>query len=113
MLQLMREPIIRPLNNGVAATFQKTSINNPCTPEGSAHGFCVTTDVALFGHRFTRFYNPAPNQSIAWNEPDIGIDWQIDTPELSTKDKEGIRLKDFPNEILSVRQSALQNRLCG
>ena len=71
-------------------------------PEGFAHGFCVTSDMALFAYKCTSFYHPASEYSIAWNDPDIGIDWPIDTPELSTKDKEGLRLIDLPKEILSV-----------
>ncbi|MFA7553084.1 MAG: dTDP-4-dehydrorhamnose 3,5-epimerase [Spongiibacteraceae bacterium] len=62
-------------------------------PPGFAHGFVVTSEVALFVYKCTDLYNPAGEISIAWNDPDLDIPWPIDTPQLSDKDKAGIRLK--------------------
>ncbi|MFN5745473.1 MAG: dTDP-4-dehydrorhamnose 3,5-epimerase [Methylococcaceae bacterium] len=72
-------------------------------PEGFAHGFCVTSDVALFSYKCTAFYNPKTEFSLCWDDPDIGIDWPITNPELSAKDQAGRRLKDFLVEELTVR----------
>ncbi len=69
-------------------------------PEGFAHGFCVTSETALFSYKCTDRYNPGAEGSILWNDPDLAIDWPIDSPELSVKDRQGIRLKDFPVERL-------------
>ncbi|MBP1546055.1 MAG: dTDP-4-dehydrorhamnose 3,5-epimerase family protein, partial [Oscillospiraceae bacterium] len=59
-------------------------------PEGFAHGFVVLTDTATFAYKCTRLYDPADEGGLMWNDPDIGVDWNI--PEgmeilLSEKDK--------------------------
>ncbi len=56
-------------------------------PPGYAHGFCVLSDVADFQYKCTALYNPASDAGVAWNDPDLAIDWPIDTPLLSDKDK--------------------------
>ena len=52
--------------------------------EGFAHGFLVLSDEAEFCYKVTDFYHPEDEGGIAWNDPDIGIDW----PQI-IKDKEG------------------------
>ena len=69
-------------------------------PSGFAHGFCVTSDAALFSYKCTEFYNPANEKSLLWNDPSLNIDWPIDKPLLSSKDEDGICLKDFNEEDL-------------
>lgn len=71
-------------------------------PEGFAHGFCVTSDTALFAYKCTDFYNPAAEFSLCWDDPDLGIPWPIAEPQLSAKDQTGHLLKDFPRESLPV-----------
>jgi len=59
-------------------------------PEGFGHGFLVLSEVAEFLYRTTDFYAPEHERCIAWNDPDIGIDWPLDgDPLLSEKDKNG------------------------
>jgi dTDP-4-dehydrorhamnose 3,5-epimerase len=55
-------------------------------PEGFAHGFCVTSETALFAYKCTDIYNPSAEGGILWNDPDIGIKWPIVNPILSDKD---------------------------
>lgn len=71
-------------------------------PEGFAHGFCVTSETALFAYKCTDFYRPELECSIRWDDPDIGIDWPVKHPELSKKDQNGQWLKDFSREALAV-----------
>jgi dTDP-4-dehydrorhamnose 3,5-epimerase len=71
-------------------------------PAGFAHGFCVLSDMAMFHYKCTDYYSPASEGGIAWNDPDIGIDWPIKTPSLSAKDSAYGRLKDYPAQKLSV-----------
>jgi dTDP-4-dehydrorhamnose 3,5-epimerase len=73
-------------------------------PEGLAHGFCVVSDTALFTYKCTDFYTPAHEYSLAWNDPDIGIDWPVSQPSLSGKDQVGRRLRDFSADELPVWQ---------
>jgi dTDP-4-dehydrorhamnose 3,5-epimerase len=71
-------------------------------PPGFAHGYCVTSEAALFSYKCTDFYNPATEHGIIWNDPDIGIEWPIAQPVLSAKDKAYPRLKDLKPENLPV-----------
>ena len=48
-------------------------------PEGFAHGFVVLSDVAEFCYKCTDFYHPGDEGGLAWNDPEIGINW----PEIS------------------------------
>ena len=59
-------------------------------PEGFGHGFLVLSDVAEFLYRTTDFYAPEHERCIAWNDPEIGIDWPLTgEPLLSEKDTKG------------------------
>ncbi len=60
-------------------------------PEGFAHGFLVLSDEAEFVYKCTDVYNPEVGGGIAWDDPDIGIEWPlsgIDKVILSDKDRE-------------------------
>lgn len=69
-------------------------------PPGFAHGFCVTSETALFAYKCTEFYEPKAEASLLWNDPALAIDWPIDAPELSAKDAAALTLADFPPERL-------------
>ena len=55
-------------------------------PPGYAHGFCVLTDTADFQYKCTDFYHPEDESGLIWNDPDVNIDWPVDSPNLSEKD---------------------------
>ena len=64
-------------------------------PPGFAHGFLVLSDYADFLYKATDFYAPEYERTIAWNDPDIGIEWPLlGDPIMSTKDRAGMRLRD-------------------
>ena len=64
-------------------------------PEGFAHGFYILSDEAEVLYKATNFYSPKDERSILWSDPSIGIDWGlIDVPIISTKDQDGLLLKD-------------------
>ena len=67
-------------------------------PRGFAHGFVVLTDEAVFQYKCDNFYAPQAEGAIAWDDPDLGIDWKIpaDKVILSAKDTYHPRLKDAP-----------------
>ncbi|MFQ5449803.1 MAG: dTDP-4-dehydrorhamnose 3,5-epimerase [Nitrospinaceae bacterium] len=56
-------------------------------PIGFAHGFCTLSDTAELLYKCSDYYNPAGERGIRWNDPDIGIEWPIQNPILSEKDK--------------------------
>ena len=69
-------------------------------PEGFAHGFAVLSDEALVHYKVSQAYDPGGDRTIAWNDPDIGIQWPTSSPVLSAKDAEGRLLADFaPAEL--------------
>ena len=71
-------------------------------PIGFAHGFCVLSEMAMFSYKCTDFYIPQTEGGVLWNDPDVGIDWLIAEPILSSKDLANPRLKDIPKEKLPV-----------
>lgn len=59
-------------------------------PPGLAHGFVVLSDFAEFLYKTTDYYAPEHERCIAWNDPDLAIDWPIEgVPTLSAKDAAG------------------------
>ncbi len=64
-------------------------------PPGFAHGFCVLSDVADFMYKCTEFYAPDCERAIAWNDPELGIDWPTPTPLLSPKDAAAPKMRDI------------------
>jgi dTDP-4-dehydrorhamnose 3,5-epimerase len=69
-------------------------------PPGFAHGFCVTSDEAIFAYKCTESYRPDTELTIAHDDPDLGISWPVSTPTLSKKDLAGARLAELPSERL-------------
>ena len=63
-------------------------------PEGFGHGFVVLSDSADFLYKTTDYYAPQHERCIAWDDPDLAIDWQFDgAPSLSAKDANGKPLR--------------------
>lgn len=59
-------------------------------PEGFGHGFLVLSEIAEFLYRTTDYYAPQYERCIAWDDPDLGIDWPLEgQPRLSGKDTKG------------------------
>jgi dTDP-4-dehydrorhamnose 3,5-epimerase len=65
-------------------------------PHGFAHGFIVLSDFAVFNYKVDNFYSPDHDYGIAFNDKNLGIDWQLDSNQLilSVKDKEHPFLSD-------------------
>jgi dTDP-4-dehydrorhamnose 3,5-epimerase len=62
-------------------------------PEGFAHGFVVLSETAEFLYKTTNYYAPAHERCIVWNDPQLAIDWKLQTtPLLSGKDQAGALL---------------------
>ena len=93
----------------VAVDIRKNSINfgkwtsailsaeNKCQlwiPPGFAHGFLALTNSEV-AYKVTRFYHPSSDKTIAWNDPDIGINW----PKIDSKQEWLLAEKDKKNHI--------------
>jgi dTDP-4-dehydrorhamnose 3,5-epimerase len=65
-------------------------------PRGFAHGFSVLSPTVVFQYKCDRFYAPGHEGSIAWNDPDLGIDWGVpaDKVIVSERDSRNPLLKD-------------------
>lgn len=70
-------------------------------PPGFAHGFVVMSEEAIFEYKCTQFYHPASEVSLAWDDPDVNIDWGFDLMgknfkvTLSEKDTNAKSLKEI------------------
>jgi len=66
-------------------------------PAGFAHGFRVVSETAHVLYKSTEFYAPEDERTVAWNDPDLKIDWELDgEPALSAKDQRGLRFSECP-----------------
>ena len=68
-------------------------------PRGFAHGVSVLSEEVIFQYKCDNFYSPQSEGAIAWNDPDLNIDWRIPAEKvvLSEKDSKHPRLKDWQN----------------
>ena len=71
-------------------------------PRGFAHGFLALTERVQFLYKCSDFYDAADEHSILWNDPEIGIAWNISAPLLSEKDGKAPALAAMPRELLPV-----------
>lgn len=84
----------------VAAELSEDNHRQFFIPRGFAHGFSVLSDEVIFQYKCDNYYCPSSEGAIAWNDPDLGIDWRIpeDKVILSEKDRNHPFLRDY--EIL-------------
>ena len=68
-------------------------------PVGVAHGFLALTD-AIHTYVVDNYYNGRDENGVAWNDPDIGMDWGITNPLISQRDIQNPRLRDIPTDNL-------------
>ena len=70
-------------------------------PQGFAHGFAVLSDKVLFQYKCDNYYAPQSEGGIAWNDPDLNIDWRIpaDKVILSEKDTRHPLFKDYQTDF--------------
>ncbi len=68
-------------------------------PVGFAHGFCVLSDVADVAYKLTSTYDPETEAGVRWDDPHIGVDWPIDDPQLSERDRVAPMLADVENGL--------------
>lgn len=91
--------------HGVVLSAEKQ--NQFYVPEGFAHGFLVLSDRAEFCYKVTDFYRPGDEGSLAFNDPDIAVEWPGLTGEYpGSADPSGYRLEDGTPLILSAKDIA-------
>jgi dTDP-4-dehydrorhamnose 3,5-epimerase len=68
-------------------------------PIGFAHGFVVLSDVADVAYLVSSLYDPATEAGIAWDDPEVGVDWQVTEPLLSERDKAAPTLAEIADTL--------------
>jgi len=68
-------------------------------PIGFAHGFVVLSDVADVAYLVSSVYDPETEAGIAWDDPDVGVDWGVADPVLSERDKTAPRLGEIADAL--------------
>ena len=78
----------------VGARLSAENFRQIYVPPGFAHGFCVLSEVGEVEYKCTELYDPQDELGIAWNDPQIGIEWPVDDPLVSSRDAAAPRLRD-------------------
>ncbi len=68
-------------------------------PVGFGHAFQVLSEVADVAYKLTSLYDPATEAEIAWDDPDVGIEWPIEDPLLSARDEAAPRLAEIAADL--------------
>lgn len=86
---------------GKHLTFELNAQTNKMVwlPEGIAHGFAALEDNTVFFYKCTNYYNKESEDCILWNDKNLNIDWKIEHPILSEKDREGKPFKTFKSNF--------------
>jgi dTDP-4-dehydrorhamnose 3,5-epimerase len=84
-----------------AVELDDESMRELYVPVGFAHGFCVLSEIADVIYKQTAYYDPDLERGIAWNDPDIAIEWPLPEAELivSERDAAAPLLRDVANEL--------------
>lgn len=62
-------------------------------PAGFAHGFVVLEEGSVFNYKCSAYYHPASERTIRWDDPDLGIDWGVEAPIVSERDRAGLSFR--------------------
>lgn len=68
-------------------------------PPGFAHGFLTLANDTIFQYECTNIYHKDSEACLRWNDPDLNIDWKVNNPILSEKDKNAPFFKDFVSKF--------------
>ena len=72
------------------------SIRQIYMPPGFAHGFYVLSEYADLHYKVSQPYDSNDEGGLRWNDPDVGINWNVDSPIISERDKSHPLLKELP-----------------
>ncbi len=68
-------------------------------PVGFAHGFCVMSDIADVAYKLTSVYDPDTEAGVRWDDPEIGVEWPIQHPQLSDRDQLAPTLAEIEGDL--------------
>ena len=76
------------LDNMFAVELTAENKNQLLVPRGFAHGFVVLSEEAIFAYKVDNYYSPKCDRGMAFDDPALGIDWEIAKPELQLSPKD-------------------------
>lgn len=79
----------------VAAELSADNMRQIWVPPGFGHGFVTLSEYAEVQYKCSGFYTPSSEGTVAWNDPDLAIDWQVESPQVSARDGKGMSLKQY------------------
>jgi dTDP-4-dehydrorhamnose 3,5-epimerase len=82
-----------------AFTLDDENLRHLYVPNGFAHGFCVTSEVADVVYKCSSYYDPSAERGIAYNDPDVGIEWPDVELIPSERDANAPLLKDVEGDL--------------
>jgi dTDP-4-dehydrorhamnose 3,5-epimerase len=68
-------------------------------PVGFAHGFCVLSETADVVYKLSSYYDPSTEAGVAWDDPDVGVQWPVHDPILSARDRDAPRLAEVAADL--------------
>ena len=68
-------------------------------PVGFAHGFCVLSEIADVHYKLTSLYDPETEAGIAWDDPQVGVEWPIGEPQVSERDRTAPQLSEIAADL--------------
>lgn len=68
-------------------------------PVGFGHGFCVLSEEADVAYLLSSAYDPATEAGVAWDDPEVGVDWPIADPLVSERDRSAPRLAEVADSL--------------
>jgi dTDP-4-dehydrorhamnose 3,5-epimerase len=67
--------------------------------DGFGHGFCVLSEVADVLYKVSSYYDPESESGIAWDDPDVAVEWPITEPQLSERDRTAPKLAEVADSL--------------
>jgi dTDP-4-dehydrorhamnose 3,5-epimerase len=68
-------------------------------PPGFAHGFSSLKEGTIFSYKCTNYYNKESEGSLAWDDTDLGINWEVENPIISEKDKNSVAFNELKSQF--------------
>lgn len=68
-------------------------------PAGFGHAFCALTEPTDVVYKLSGYYDPGSEVAVAWDDPEIGIEWPVSNPSLSKRDRAAPRLRDATGSL--------------
>lgn len=74
-------------------------------PRGFASGYCALTDDVVFSYKVDNYYSKEHEVCLLYNDPDLGIGWNVENPILSPKDAAGIKFADLRSMLIGCKKN--------